>query len=85
MLNANLFYTSKFYFRFRAAASRRGAYSLLNLRGTWTDRTGRYAVSLFGTNVTDQKYFAQNFTDTFASRAVYGPPALVGGTFTVHF
>jgi iron complex outermembrane receptor protein len=84
VLNANLFYTSKFYFD-SVEQLPQGAYSLLNLRGTWTDRTGRYAVSLFGTNVTDKKYFAQNFTDTFASRAVYGPPALVGGTFTVHF
>jgi iron complex outermembrane receptor protein len=84
VLNANLFYTSKFYFD-SVQQLPQDAYSLLNLRTTWTDRTGRYAVSLFGTNVTSQKYFAQNFTDTFASRAVYGPPALVGGTFTVHF
>jgi iron complex outermembrane receptor protein len=84
VLNANLFYTTKFYFD-SVQQLPQDAYSLLNLRATWTDRTGRYAVSLFGTNVTSQKYFAQNFTDTFASRAVYGPPALIGGTFTVHF
>jgi iron complex outermembrane receptor protein len=84
VLNANLFYTSKFYFD-SVEQLPQDSYSLLNLRATWTDRTGRYAVSVFGTNVTDTKYFAQNFTDTFASRAVYGPPALAGGTFTVHF
>jgi iron complex outermembrane receptor protein len=84
VLNANVFYTSKFYFD-SVQQLPQDAYTLLNLRTTWTDRTGRYAVSVFGNNVTDQKYFAQNFTDTFASRAVYGPPALFGGTFTVRF
>ncbi len=84
VLNANLFYTSKFYFD-AVQQLPQDAYTLLNLRGTWTDRSGHYSVALFGTNVTSEKYFAQNFTDTFASRAVYGPPALVGGTFTVHF
>jgi iron complex outermembrane receptor protein len=84
VLNANLFYTSKFYFD-SVQQLPQDAYSLLNLRGTWTDRSGRYSVALFGTNVTSKTYFAQNFTDTFASRAVYGPPALFGGTFTVHF
>ena len=84
VLNANVYYTSKFYFD-AVQQLPQDSYSLLNLRGTWTDRSGRYSASLFGTNVTSQKYFAANFTDTFGSRAVYGPPALVGGTFTVHF
>ena len=84
VLNANLFYSSKFYFD-SVQQLPQDSYSLLNLRGTWTDGSGRYSVSLFGTNVTGEKYFAQNFTDTFGSRAVYGPPTLVGGTLTVHF
>ena len=84
VLNANLYYTSKFYFD-AVQQLPQSSYSLLNLRGTWTDPSGHYSVSLFGTNVTSQKYFAQNFTDTFGSRAVYGPPALIGGTFAVHF
>jgi iron complex outermembrane receptor protein len=84
VLNANVFYTSKFYFD-AVEQLPQDSYALLNLRSTWTDHSSRYSVSVFGTNVTSEKYFAQNFTDTFASRAVYGPPALVGGTFTVHF
>jgi iron complex outermembrane receptor protein len=83
-LSASLYYTSSFYFD-AVEQLPQAAYSLLNLRATWTDPTGHIDVSLFGNNVTNTTYFAANFTDTFASRAVYGAPALVGGTVTYRF
>ena len=83
-LNANVYYTSSFYFD-AVQQLQQSSYSLINLRATWTDPSGHVDVALFGNNVTSQKYFAANFTDTFASRAVYGPPALVGGTVTYRF
>lgn len=83
-LNANLFYTSKFYFdAVKQLPQKR--YALLNLRATWTDPSKKLDISAYGTNVTNTKYFSANFTDTFASRAVYGAPSEFGGSVTFHF
>jgi iron complex outermembrane receptor protein len=82
--SGNLYYTSKFYFD-AVEQLPQGGYALLNLRATWTDPSGRIDFSVFGNNVTSKKYFAANFTDTFASRAVYGAPALFGGSITYRF
>lgn len=82
--NANLFYTSHFYFDAVKQLPQK-SYELLNLKATWTDPSQKMDVSVYGTNVTNAKYFTQNFTDTFASRAVYGAPAEFGGSVTYHF
>jgi iron complex outermembrane receptor protein len=84
LLNGNLFYSSKFYFD-QAKQLPQEAYTLLNLRATWTDPSNKYDVSVFATNVTDKHYLVSNFTDTFASRQVWAAPRQIGGSITYHF
>jgi len=83
-LDANLFYTSHFYFDSVEELPQKH-YILLNMKATWTDPSKKVDLSVYGTNVTSTKYLTQNFTDTFASRAVYGAPSEFGGSVTFHF
>lgn len=83
-LNANLFYTQHFYFDV-AQQLPQNAYTLLNLRATWTDPTGHWDLSVYSTNATDSKYYIASFTDPYASRAVYGNPRMIGGSVTYHY
>ncbi|WP_157220696.1 TonB-dependent receptor [Flavisphingomonas formosensis] len=84
VLNANLFYTSRFYFDQAKQLPQKG-YALLNLRATWTDPSGHLDLSVYATNVTDKAYRIANFTDTFASRQVWGEPRSIGGSLTFHY
>ena len=84
VLNTNLFYTSKFYFDV-AEQLPQGSYAILNARVTWTDPSKRYDFSLYGTNLTNRVYYIASFTDPYASRAVFGDPAMFGGSVTFHF
>jgi iron complex outermembrane recepter protein len=84
VVNGNLFYTAKYYFDVAEQAPQ-NAYSLLNLRATWTDPKKRYDISVFGTNVTNTKYYIQSFIDPSAFRSTYGEPAMFGGSVTFHF
>jgi iron complex outermembrane recepter protein len=84
VLNGNLFYTSKFYFDVSQQLPQ-GAYALLNMRATWTDPSNHYDVSIYGSNLTDRKYYIASFTDPYATRAVFGDPAMFGATITVRF
>lgn len=83
-LNANLFYTQHFYFDVAEQLPQK-AYTLLNLRATWTAPSGRLDLSIYSTNVTGSTYLISNFTDPYASRAVYGAPRIIGGSVTYHF
>lgn len=83
-LNANLFYTGDFTFD-AAGQLPQDAYSLLNLRATWTDPSEHFDISVFGTNVTDETYFVSSFIDPYAARSVYGDPALWGASVTYHY
>lgn len=84
VLFGNLFYTTKYYFDVAHQAPQ-DAYALLSLRATWTDPTKRYDLSLYGTNVTNTKYYLTSYIDPSSFRSVYGPPAMVGGSVTYHF
>ncbi|MDX2276919.1 MAG: TonB-dependent receptor [Hyphomonadaceae bacterium] len=83
-LNGNLFYTGDFFFD-AAHQLPQDAYTLLNLRATWTDPSERFDLSVFGTNVTDEEYFVSSFIDPYAARAVYGDPSFWGASVTMHF
>jgi iron complex outermembrane receptor protein len=84
VVNSNLFYTSKFYFDV-AEQLPQGSYAILNARATWTDPSKRYDFSIYGTNLTSRQYYIASFTDPYASRAVFGDPAMFGGQVTIHF
>jgi iron complex outermembrane receptor protein len=76
-LNTNYFYTSGFYFD-PAKQFRQDGYGLLNLRIGWTDPSGRFTLSGFATNVTDEKYRAQVLPGQFAIQQTWGEPASYG-------
>lgn len=83
-LNANYYYTDKFYFD---AVNQFGqdAYGLLNLRATWTTADEKWAYSVYGNNVTDEKYRTQVLPGTFAIQQTYGEPAAVGVAVTYKY
>jgi iron complex outermembrane recepter protein len=81
VLNGNLFYSTHFYFD-QAMQLPQNAYALLNLRATWTDPSGKFDLAVYSTNVTGTDYRIANFTDTFASRQVWGAPRSIGGSLT---
>ncbi|MET0987014.1 MAG: TonB-dependent receptor [Steroidobacteraceae bacterium] len=83
-LNANYYYTDKFYFD---AVNQFGqdAYGLLNLRATWTTADEKWAYAVYGTNVTDEKYRTQVLPGTFAIQQTYGEPAAVGISVTYKY
>ncbi|MBA2933807.1 TonB-dependent receptor [Sphingomonas sp. CGMCC 1.13654] len=83
-LDANLFYTSKFYFDSPERFSQK-RYALLNLRAGYTTPDGHFGFDVFGTNVTNSKYRIQVLPGDFAIQQVYGEPASVGASFTVHY
>jgi iron complex outermembrane receptor protein len=57
---------------------RQGAYTLVNLRATWTDANGRFNVGVFGNNVTDKTYKITYNGTAFGEYASYGEPATYG-------
>jgi iron complex outermembrane receptor protein len=83
-LNADLYATSNLYFDPVDRYSQ-GAYQILNLRATWTDPTGHWSATVYGTNVTDSKYRVEVLTGPFAIQQAYGEPTAVGGILSFKF
>ncbi len=79
VLNANLFYTQKYFFD-AAHQLFNPSHTLVNLRATWTDPSDHFDVSVYAKNVLNEKYFRSNFNDPLASRAVYAEPVTFGGS-----
>jgi iron complex outermembrane receptor protein len=83
-LNGNVFYTGSYYFD-PAHQLRQPSYTLVNLKATWTDPSDHFDLSVFGKNVTNEKYFVANFLDPYSARARYGEPAMFGGSVTYRY
>lgn len=83
-LDANLYYTSRFFFDSPKRFGQ-GAYELLNLRATYTTPDKHVSLSVYGTNVTNSKYRIQVLPGDFAIQQVYGEPASVGVSGTFHY
>ncbi|PTR05806.1 MULTISPECIES: TonB-dependent receptor [unclassified Novosphingobium] len=83
-LNANVFYSDSYYFD-ALQQLRNPSYTMLNLRATWTDPSGKFDVAVFGKNVNSAKYYIGIAADPSAARVTYGAPALFGGQVTYHF
>ena len=83
-LDANALYTESYWLD-ALHQVRNPAYTMLNLRATWTDRSKHFDVSVFGKNVANAKYFVGISADPSAARVTYGAPALFGGQVTYHF
>ena len=83
-LNGNVFYTGSYYFD-PAHQLKQPSYMLLNLKATWTDPSDHFDLSIFGKNVTDEKYFVANFLDPYSARARFGEPATYGASITYRY
>lgn len=83
-LNGNVFHTGSYFFD-PAHQLRQPAYTLVNLRATWTDPTDHFDLSVFGKNVLDEEYFVSNFVDPFSARARYGETATFGASLTYRY
>ncbi len=79
-LNADYYYTDSFYFDPNQQFEQ-GSYGLLNLRAGWVAPEGRFSVTLFWTNVTDEDYVATLLPGDFAIQQMYGTPQSYGITF----
>jgi iron complex outermembrane receptor protein len=78
-LSATDYYTTRVYFDPINQFSQ-GAYSIVNLRATWSMPDQRWAFSLYGTNVTNEAYRNQVLPTSYAIKQSYGPPVQVGGS-----
>lgn len=83
-LNANLFYTQHFNFDV-AGQLPQNSYGLVNVRATWTDRSGHFDLSAYANNLGNTAYYISSFTDPYASRSVFGAPRIIGGSVTYHY
>lgn len=83
-LSSNVFYTGSYFFTPNHQL-KQPSYTLVNLKATWTDPSDHVDFSVFGKNITGEKYFVANFLDPFAARARYGEPAMYGASVTYRY
>jgi iron complex outermembrane receptor protein len=83
-LSGNAYYTSSFYFDPEEQFKQSG-YTLVSLRGQWTDSSERYTVALFGDNVTGKRYRTQVLFNTLGIGNVWSAPATYGVSLGVKF
>lgn len=84
---AEFSYRSKFYAtEFNNEQTAQDGYSLVNARMTLVSDDRNWRVSVFGANLTDERYFALiNESQAGAASGVYGAPRTVGVEFGVDF
>ena len=83
-VTATDYYTTKVYFDPVNQFSQ-NAYTIVNLKATWAMHDDRWAISLYGTNVTNSAYRNQVLPGSYAIKQTYGPPVQVGGSVTYRF
>jgi iron complex outermembrane receptor protein len=83
-LSGNVFYTGSYFFD-PAHQLKQPSYTLVNLKATWTDPSNHLDLSVFGKNITNEKYYVANFVDPYSARARYGQPAMFGGSITYRY
>jgi iron complex outermembrane receptor protein len=76
-LSMSYSYSSRVYWGFDNANSQK-PWGLLNASVNWTSDDERYSVTLFGTNITDEKYFSGVVESAAINWANYGNPAVFG-------
>jgi len=84
VLNGNVFHSGKYYYD-PAHQLDQPAYTLVNLKATWTDPSDHVDFSIFGKNVFNEKYFVASFIDPSSARARFGDPATFGGSITYRY
>lgn len=59
--------------------------NIVNASLAWTSSSGRYDVTAWGKNITDNKYISFGFEEALLTQFGPAPPATYGVTFGVHF
>jgi len=83
-LHGNLYFSSKLYFD-AANNNVQDSYQLLNLRATWSSADTHFSVSLFGNNITDEKYITQVLPNGYGTGVSWGSPRMYGISLTYDY
>lgn len=83
-LSGNLYFSSSFYFDANEQF-KQGGYEVLTLRAQWVDPSERYTITVFGDNVTDERYQTQVLFSTLGIASVWNAPASYGVTVSAKF
>ncbi len=84
-LSGNLYYTSKFFFGPSGVQFPQKGYETLALRAQWTDPTDRYAIAVWGDNVTNSRYLTAVQYGTLGIGANWSKPTTYGVEASVKF
>ena len=77
-LSGSLYYNDGYYF-YADERIKQGSFVLLNSRISWTNATGGFRASLYGTNLTKEKYFpACRCGESGGDNGTYGEPRRYG-------
>ena len=83
-LNGVLFHTDGYNFE-PSGRSRQSAYELLNASVTFAPANDRWDLTIWGNNLTDQRYYRTILLTTLGENVIYGDPITGGATLTFHF
>ena len=78
--SVNYAHTSAIFWSFDNVAKQKG-YGLLNASISWNSDNDRYGVTVFGTNITDKKYFSSVVETSVTTWGNYGNPSVFGVKF----
>ena len=82
--NGVLFHSDSYNFE-PSGRSRQSAYELLNASVTFAPASGSWDLTVWGKNLTDQRYYRTSLVTTLGESVIYGDPVTGGVTITVHF
>ncbi|MFC3215394.1 TonB-dependent receptor [Novosphingobium panipatense] len=83
-INGNLSFSSRLYYDFANIFSQ-GAYTLSNMSIGWTPESEKWKVSLWATNLTNEKVFQTMRPGALSTDGFYEQPRKIGGTVEVRF
>lgn len=83
-LSGNAFFSAK-WFGDITNRLQQGAYEVVNASASWTDKSGRFQLSAFVQNLTDQTYYNSLISTTIYDKANYARPRWIGVTAGVSF
>lgn len=83
-INGNLSFSSRLYYDFANNFSQ-GAYTLSNMSIGWTPESETWKVSLWATNLTNEKVFQTMRPGALSTDGFYEQPRKIGATFEVKF
>ena len=83
-LSSNLYYSSMYYEDLGDQIVQ-PSYAILGVRAEWRDPSERFAVAIFGENVTNKRYLLTGQTGASSYPVLWGPPAMLFGEIKYRF